>query len=299
MAEHSGQIAYRVGGEEFSTAYRVFGDLKSGARPLIALHGGPGVPPHYLLPLSELTVARGVPVIIYDQLGCGLSTHLPDKPKEFWTVELFMGELDNVLAHFGITDFDLYGHSWGGMLAANYAISRAPTSLRHLIISNSPASMALWEEGNATLLAAFPKDFQEMLKKHEDAGTTDSEEYQKGIQQFYDKHLCTVQPWPDALVKSFEALAADSTVYSTMNGPSEFTVTGTLKTWTVIEDLHKIDVPTLLINGRFDEAQDVSVNPFFQKIPKVKWVQFAESSHMPLFEENERYLQVIGDFLAM
>ncbi|KAJ7039857.1 proline-specific peptidase [Mycena alexandri] len=299
MAEHSGQIAYRVGGEEFYTAYRVFGDLKSGDCPLIALHGGPGVPHQYLLPISELAVSRRVPVILYDQIGCGLSSHLPDKPKEFWTVELFMVELDNVLAHFSITDFDLYGHSWGGMLAANYAISRAPNGLRHLIISNSPASMALWEEGNATLLAAFPKDFQAMLKKHEDAGTTESEEYQNGIQQFYDKHLCTVKPWPDALVKSFEALAADSTVYSTMNGPSEFTVTGTLKTWTVIEDLHKIDVPTLLINGRFDEAQDVSVRPFFQKIPRVKWVQFAESSHMPLVEENERYLQVIGDFLAM
>lgn len=81
-------------------------------------------------------------------------------------------------------------------------------------------------------------------------------------------------------------------------GPSEFNIKGTLKTWTVVDDLHKISVQTLLINGRYEDAQDVAVAPFFEKIPKVKWVQFAESSHMPFFEEKERYLQVVGDFLA-
>ncbi|KAJ7837109.1 proline-specific peptidase [Mycena leptocephala] len=300
MAEKTGQIAYHIGDETFHTSYKVFGDLKSGTRPLVALHGGPGVPHTYILPIAELAALRGIPVIFYDQVGCGMSTHLPDKPKEFWTVELFMAELDNVLAHFGIAnDFDLLGHSWGGMLAANYAISRNPGGLKHLIISDSPASMELWEVGNNVLLAAFPEEFRAMLKKHEDAGTTESEEYQKGIQQFYEKHLCRVNPFPDLLVKSFEELSSDSTVYSTMNGPSEFTVTGTLKSWTVIEDLHKITMSTLIINGWFDEAQDISVVPFFEKIPRVKWVQFAESSHTPFFEEKERYLQVVGDFLAM
>lgn len=81
-------------------------------------------------------------------------------------------------------------------------------------------------------------------------------------------------------------------------GPSEFNITGTMKTWTVIDDLHKITVPTLLINGRYDDAQDVAVVPFFERIPKVKWVQFAESSHMPFFEEKGRYLEIVGDFLV-
>jgi hypothetical protein len=76
--------------------------------------------------------------------------------------------------------------------------------------------MELWEVGNNVLLAAFPEEFRAMLKKHEDAGTTESEEYQKGIQQFYEKHLCRVNPFPDLLVKSFEELSSDSTVYSTM-----------------------------------------------------------------------------------
>ncbi|KAJ6631202.1 Alpha/Beta hydrolase protein [Mycena sp. CBHHK59/15] len=214
---YTGKIDYLVGAEIFQTGFKVFGNLKSGTRPLIALHGGPGIPHLYILPLAELTASRGIPIIFYDQLGCGMSTHLPDKPAEFWTVELFMAELDNVLAFFNVGhDFDLYGHSWGGMLAANYVISRNPKGLNRLIISDAPASMELWAVGTNALLAEFPQEFRDMLKKHELAGTTDSEEYQQGIQQFNEKHLCTVKPWPNDLVKAFEALEADATVYSTM-----------------------------------------------------------------------------------
>ena len=82
------------------------------------------------------------------------------------------------------------------------------------------------------------------------------------------------------------------------NGPSEFFITGNLKDWKITDEIHKIRVPTLLINGRYDEAQDRAVQPFFEKIDKVKWVRFAESSHMPMFEEGELYNQVVGDFLT-
>ncbi|KAJ7260618.1 proline-specific peptidase, partial [Mycena rebaudengoi] len=291
----TGQIDYVVGGKTFQTGFKVFGDLKSGRRPLLTLHGGPGIPHLYILPIAELATSRGIPIVFYDQIGCGMSTHLPHKPQEFWTVELFMAELDNVLAHFSIADdFDLFGHSWGGMLASNYVISRNPTGLKRLILSDAPASMELWSVGTNTLLDQFPDDFSAMLKRHELAGTTESEEYQLGIQQFNEKHLCTVKPWPNELVQAFEALEADPTVYATMIGPSEFNITGTMKAWTVVDDLHKISMPTLLINGRYDDAQDVGVVPFFDKIASVKWIQFAESSHMPFFEENTRYMQVVG-----
>ncbi|KAJ7076113.1 proline-specific peptidase [Mycena belliarum] len=301
----TGTIDFVFRGETFQTAFKVFGDLKSKGRPLIALHGGPGIMHQYILPLAELAASQGMPVIFYDQIGCGASskatTHpdLENKPAEFWTAELFMAELDTVLAYFKVGgDYDLYGHSWGGMLAANYVISRNPQGLRRLVLSDAPASMELWAVGTNALLAEFPADFRAMLKKHEDAGTTDSAEYQQGIQEFNEKHLCTVKPWPADLVSAFADLEKDATVYSTMIGPSEFNITGTLKEWNVVDDLGRIHVPTLLINGRYDDAQDVAVVPFFEKIPRVKWVQFAESSHMPFFEEKERYLKVLGDFLS-
>ncbi|KAJ6514198.1 proline-specific peptidase [Mycena vitilis] len=300
MTEPSaGKIEFIVGNETFQTAYKVFGDLNlKKARPLVVLHGGPGIPHQYLLSFAQLT-AQGIPVIFYDQVGCGLSTHLPEKPKEFWTEELFMKELDGVLTHFNIQDdFDLAGHSWGGMLAANYVVSRDPRGLKRLILADAPASMKLWSVGTNALLQGFPEEFREMLKRHELAGTTDSAEYQAGIQQFNEKHLCRLQPWPQDLLNAFEALEADATVYSTMIGPSEFNITGTMKDWTVVDEIHKISVPTLLLNGRYDDAQDVGVVPFFEKIAAVKWVQFAESSHMPFFEENARFFQIVGDFLA-
>ncbi|KAJ7660025.1 Alpha/Beta hydrolase protein [Mycena rosella] len=182
-----------------------------------ALHGDPGIPHQYMLPIADLSASRGIPIVFYNQIGCGVSTHLPSRPAEFWTMELFMAELDNVLAYFGITeDFDLYGHSWGGMLASSYVISRNPQGLRRLILSDAPASMELWAVGTNALLAEFPEAFREMLKKHELAGTTDSEEYQQGIQQFSEKHLYTVKPWPNELVNAFEALDADAIIYSTM-----------------------------------------------------------------------------------
>ncbi len=120
------------------TWYRVTGDLSTGV-PLVLLHGGPGAAHNYLDSLTRLA-SEDRAVVHYDQVGCGLSTHLPEAPKEFWTVQLFLDELSALLAHLGIADnYDVLGQSWGGMLGAEHAITR-PKGLRKLILSNSPAS---------------------------------------------------------------------------------------------------------------------------------------------------------------
>ncbi|KNZ75480.1 L-amino acid amidase [Termitomyces sp. J132] len=251
-----------------------------------------------MTPHADLFASHGIPVILYDQIGGGESSHYRDAPKEFWTVELFMDELENLLNHFGISgDYDLVGHSWGGMLAANFAAARQPVGLKHLVVADTPASMALWEQSTASLVEQLPQDVQDVIKKHETAGTTDTPEYQEAMLVFYKKHVCRLETWPDALNASFAAMEADPTVYHTMQGPSEFTITGTLKTWNIIDILPNIKVSTLIINSVYDEAQDICMLPFFNNIPKVKWVQFANSSHVPLFEEPERYKKVVGDFL--
>ena len=86
------EVEFAYHGESFKTSYTVFGDLASGTTPLVALHGGPGIPHQYLLPHTRLVTERAIPVILYDQIGCGKSTHLKDKPAEFWSVELFVAE---------------------------------------------------------------------------------------------------------------------------------------------------------------------------------------------------------------
>jgi pimeloyl-ACP methyl ester carboxylesterase len=94
-----------------------------------------------------------------------------------------------------------------------------------------------------------------------------------------------------------EACGAAADFSRDRNGPSEFTVVGSLKTWSVVDEVHKIKIPTLLINGEHDEAQDVCVAPFFRGIPKVKWVTISEASHMSHVEQREKYMQIVADFL--
>jgi L-proline amide hydrolase len=282
------------------TWYRITGQLDSDQVPLVVVHGGPGCTHDYLLRLSALAQAErgGRPVIHYDQIGNGRSTHRRDAEPGFWTADFFVAELENLLAGLGIADaYHLLGQSWGGMLGADFAVRR-PAGLQRLIIANSPASSALWLEAAAGLRAELPPEVDATLLRHEEAGTTESPEYAAAMQVFYDRHVCRITPNPPEVAATFAALEQDPTVYHTMNGPSEFHMIGSLKTWTVIDRLPQIGVPTLLISGSHDEATPAAVQPFFDFIPDVRWRMFAESSHMPHVEETERYLSVVASFLA-
>jgi L-proline amide hydrolase len=277
------------------TWYRVTGDLRAGKRPLVTLHGGPGAAHDYLDRFGQLAKA-GRAVIHYDQLGGGRSTHLPEKGADFWTVELFLAELDNLLGHLGVADYHLLGQSWGGMLGAEHAVRR-PKGLRSLVIANSPASMALWVAEAERLRKGLPPAVQDALNRHEAAGTTGDPEYKAAERVFYDNHLCRVSPWPDELVRSFAQMEKDPTVYHTMNGPNEFYVVGSLRSWSIIDRLDRIEAPTLVISGRYDEATPACVQPYADRIKGARWVIFEKSSHLPHIEETESCLKLVGDFL--
>ena len=280
----------------WKTWYRITGDLASGRAPLVTAHGGPGGTHDYLLTMADIS-RSGRPVIHYDQLGNGRSTHLRDKGADFWTIDLFLDELENLLEQLGISDnYHLLGQSWGGMLGAEHAI-RQPKGLRSLVISDSPASMPLWLAAAAELRAQLPPDVQETLTRHEAAATTDSAEYLAAMDVFYARHVCRIVPHPAELARTFAAIAEDPTVYHTMNGPSEFHVIGTLKTWSVVDEVNRIQVPTLLISGGHDEAAPSTVQPFADGIPDVRWHIFEQSSHVPHIEERNAYMALVQDFI--
>jgi L-proline amide hydrolase len=290
----TGHIPFR----DWHTWCRVTGSLESGRAPLVILHGGPGACMDYTLQMANLAVAGDRAVIHYDQLGCGYSTLLPDRGADFWTVELFLDELDNLLAHFGIAGgYHLLGQSWGGMLAAEHAV-RAPAGMKSLVICDSPASMDLWALETAKLVAQLPADTQATLAENEAAGTTKSDDYKAAQKVFYDRHVCRVVPNPPEVVEGDRKMYIDPTVYETMNGPNEFYVVGTLREWSVIDRLGNVDAPTLLINGDHDEATDATMQPFADAIADVRWEHFADSSHMPHVEEPQRFNQVVASFLS-
>jgi L-proline amide hydrolase len=281
---------------EYRTWYRMTGTPGRGRPVVVIVHGGPGSTHDYLLNLSALG-AGGWPVLHYDQLGNGGSTHLPQQPAHFWTPRLFLDELENLLTRLDVAeDYVLLGQSWGGMLAAWHA-ARRPAGLRGLVVANAPASYPTWRTEMETLRAALPAGVDDVLRAHEAAGTTDSAQYREAMRVFYDRHVCRLDPWPRDYRASYLEMTDDPTVYAAMNGPSEFHVVGSLRDWSIVDCLPDVAVPTLVVSGRYDEATPEVVRPYHERIPGARHVVFEESSHLPHLEEPERFLRVLFDFL--
>ncbi|SDS17475.1 proline iminopeptidase-family hydrolase [Microlunatus soli] len=294
-ATETGTVAFRGG----QTWYRVTGDRRSasGRAPLVILHGGPGAAHNYTLAMANLARAGRV-VVHYDQLGCGESTHRPDAPADFWTVELFVEELRTVVDQLGIGDrFHLLGQSWGGMLAPEVVLDDA-SGIQSLTICDSPASMPLWLQAANELRDQLPAEVQQTLQRHEAAGSTDDPDYAAAMKVFYDRHVCRVVPNPPEVTDSFDQIEAEPTVYHTMNGPSEFHVIGSLRDWDIVDRVGEITVPTLVVAGAHDEALPYVWQPFLDNIPGSRSHVFADSSHMPHVEQPEEFLDVVGGFLA-
>jgi len=274
--------------------YRIVGDTEEPGRyPLLCLHGGPGAPHDYLEPL-EVMAATGRRVIFYDQLGCGYSDQ-PHDPS-LWTVDLFVDELGIVRDMLELGQCHILGHSWGGMLAMEYAFTK-PSGIVSLILASSLASLPQWMSEAQRLRAELSPEVQETLTVHEQAGTTNDPAYEEAMMVFYGKHLCRLDPFPEYVMRSFTKLMQNPEVYNTMWGPSEFFATGTLKEWDITDRLGEIRVPTLITSGRYDEATPVIAGTLHSGIPGSEWVLFEHSSHISHAEEPAKYAEVLGKFL--
>ena len=291
-----------VGFEDSQTWYRVDGELGAdGPAPLVVLHGGPGATHDYLTPLAELA-RDGRAVVLYDQVGNGRSTHHPDRGADYWSVDLFVRELANLLEHLGIADrYHVLGQSWGGFLAQEHAITQ-PLGLRSLVLSNTALSFPDFVAEANRLRLDLPPGVNDILLRHEAAGTTGTEEYAEAAQVFYDRHVCRLDPWPEEVVLAFAKIDEDPTVYHTMNGPSEFHVIGSIKDWTSRGRLGRVQVPTLVISGELDEATPALQLPLVEAIAdagnEVEAVVMDGCSHLPMWEQPEAYLGHVGDFLS-
>jgi proline-specific peptidase len=235
----------------YETWWRSVGPEDGDAIPLLCLHGGPGANWLHMKPYEALAQERRV--VFYDQLGAGNSAIEVEHDPSMWAAELFVEEVGVVREALGLERVHVLGHSWGGMLGMQYAATQ-PDGLVSLIAESSPPSVPAWMGELARLRAELPPEVEATLRRHEEAGTTNSAEYQQAEMEFYKRHLCRVDPWPDWLNESFSIMLANPEVYNTMNGPSEFHVIGTLRDWDITPQLGRIEVPTLLFCGRYDEV---------------------------------------------
>lgn len=213
----TGKIPFTIPNTDLKaeTWYSIYGTMTPDSIPLICLHGGPGMAHNYLLPCAHISAST--PVILYDQVGCGNSTHFPERKHDadFWTIKLFQDELVNLTSHLKITRYDILGQSWGGMLGAEFATTH-PSGLRKLIVADSPADMKTWVEVADELRKRLPEDVQKTLTRLEKEDKTETKEYEEAMTVFYERFVCRVTPFPKELNETLEQLMKDNTVYLTM-----------------------------------------------------------------------------------
>lgn len=282
------------------TWYKVVGDLKCGKPALLTLHGGPGLVHDYWETLTPLSEKYGVPIIYYDQIGIGKSTHLPEKAGDaaFWTVDLFRAELDNLVDKLDLrsSGYDIIGHSWGGQLGSAFATYR-PKGLRKLIITNSMAAQALWIESQIACCESYPKELRDAIFEGDRTRVYTDPMHQAGRTHYFRTNMCRTEVFPPAeLLPTFEGLEKNSAVNHLMFGAS-LVSSGTLKDWSIIDRLHLIEVPTLVVYGEHDVANEKCNAPFFNNIPRVRMVTFSGASHMLMLEVPEKYFRLIAEFL--
>lgn len=282
-----------VGVEGGKVAYWVHG---TGTRtPLLVLHGGPGIPHDYLENLALLGDER--PVVFYDQLGCGKSDR-PDDPK-LWTRERFARELDAVRRALGLDEVLLYGHSWGTILAVDYLTGAAgapPAGVHGVILAGPALSIPRWHDDSRRLIATLPESVSSAILEGERTGKTDTEAYHEATEAFYKRYICRSEPWPDGLNRAFAGLGKE--VYGTMNGPTEFTVTGTLQSVDVTPRLGALGVPALYICGEHDEATPESARAYAGRTPNSELVVIAGAAHVANYDRPVEYMAALRAWMA-
>lgn len=275
--------------------YRRVGADRPGT-PLLLLHGGPGAGHDYLEPMQALADQR--PVILYDQLGCGRSD-APDTPADeaLYRIPRFVEELDAVREQLGLKRIHLFGSSWGSMLAIEYLVSTGGSGVEKLILSGALASVPQCVAGMNRLLDALPKKAGPRVRALIEKGDTTSDEYNRLVQAFYERHVCRSLPWPDELNRTV-ANIGKSPAYRIMNGPNEFTIIGNIKDWERRPDLKLIRVPTLITTGEFDEVTLDCHRSIRDGIAGSKLIVMPGCSHATMNEKPSAYNAIVRRFIA-
>lgn len=268
-----------------------------GPLQMLTLHGGPGSTHEYLEVLERhLDPDRGGPAVAfyyYDQLG----SYYADQPEDLslWTVERFREEVEAVRKALGLDRFVLYGQSWGGMLAIEYALAYQD-HLAGLVISNMTASMASYVAHLKTLRAALPAEVERRLVEFESRDDYFNPIYEELlVSNLYTRHLCRLDPWPDAVVRGLQRISMP--VYTTMQGPNEFVVTGNFAGWDRWDRLSEIEVPTLLLVGRHDTMDPADIEEMGRRMPRAEVAVLENGSHLAMWDDEDAYFEALEGFL--
>ncbi len=261
---------------------------------MLLLHGGPGFTHEYFEGFGKRLPEIGVTVHYYDQLGSYYSDQ-PDDPS-LWTVDRFREEVEEVREALKLESFYLFGQSWGGMLALEYAV-KYQRHLKGLIISSMTASVSSYVRHINALRERLPPKILGTLRHYEKSGNYDAPEYRKLLwDKLYSHHLCLTKPWPTPVMRG--AAHMNKQVYNTMQGPNEFVVTGNFKDWDRWADLPNINVPTLLSVGRHDTMPVQDIEEMSHRIPRARFHVTENAGHMAMWDNPDSYFGAITRFVT-
>jgi proline iminopeptidase len=263
---------------------------------VLLLHGGPGGDHEFFESFESFLPQEGIEFIYYDQLG----SYRSDKPTDtaLWTTERFVEEVEQVrqALHLDSTNFYLLGHSWGGILGMEYAL-KYQLHLKGLIVSNMMSSCPAYAAYNKDVLQKKmdPKIVDSILY-FEKTKTTNNPRYMNLLlNNYYNKHICRVYPFPEAIDRAFTHLNGE--VYTIMQGPSEFGISGRLALWDRTADLQKIKTPTLVIRGMHDTMDPDFMKMMSEKFPNGSLVTCTNGSHCSMWDDQENYFKGLIGFL--
>jgi len=266
---------------------------------LLLLHGGPGATHEYFESFAEHLPAAGVEYYLYDQLGSKHSDQ-PDEP-ELWTIPRFVDEVEQVRVALGLDrdNFYLLGHSWGGMLAMEYALAHQE-HLKGLVISNMMSSGPAYNAyAERVLMPRMDQDVLAEIKHLEATGATDDPRYMELLLPHHYEHHVLRQPaaeWPDAFNRTLAAI--NPSIYVPIQGPSELGAGGLLLDWDRTEDLERIKVPTLVIAAQHDTMDPEYMGMMAGRLPRGSFLLCPNGSHMTMYDDPEPYFAGLIGFLT-
>ncbi len=265
---------------------------------ILLLHGGPGSTFEYLEALEAPLAGAGLEFYFYDQLGSYHSDQ-PDAP-ELWEIPRFVEEVEQVrqALQLDATNFYLYGQSWGGILAMEYAL-QYQRHLKALIVSNMMASIPAYNEyAQRTLMPSMDQDALKEIRRLEAEGKHEDPRYlELLIPHHYEKHLLRMpqSQWPEAILRTFAHMNA--AIYVPMQGPSELGASGKLLDWDRTKDIHKIAVPTLVIGAEHDTMDPAHLRWMAGEFPRGRYHHCPNGSHLAMWDDEKIYMDGLLRFV--
>lgn len=270
---------------------------ESATTKVLLLHGGPGATHEYLLTLEKPLVAAGMEVWFYDQLGSRHSDQ-PDEPS-LWEIPRFVDEVEQVRVALGFDrdDFVLYGQSWGGVLALEYALAHQE-HLKALVVSNMMASGPAYNDyAEQVLMPTMDQDVLAEIKRMEAAGDTGAAYEELLMEHHYVHHVLRrpADQWPAEALAALAHINPD--IYVPMQGPSELGMSGKLLHWDRTGDLARISVPTLVIGAQHDTMDPEHLRWMAGELPQGRYLHCPDGSHMAMLDDHDVYVAGLLGFL--